>query len=42
VPTVIDRFGEVVGITIALPTNERVYVVPAAVARKVAEQLKQQ
>jgi serine protease Do len=38
---VVDRSGEVVGITIALPTEARVYVVPAAVARKVAEHLKQ-
>ncbi|MHC4462913.1 MAG: trypsin-like peptidase domain-containing protein [Planctomycetota bacterium] len=38
----VDRSGEVVGITIALATKERVYVVPAAVARKVADKLKQQ
>jgi S1-C subfamily serine protease len=37
----VDRSGEVVGITIALATKERVYVVPAALARKVVEQLKQ-
>ncbi|MEE9365077.1 MAG: trypsin-like peptidase domain-containing protein, partial [Dehalococcoidales bacterium] len=38
---VVDRSGEVVGITIALATAERVYVVPAAVAQKVVKQLKQ-
>jgi serine protease Do len=37
----VDRSGEVAGITIALATKERVYVVPAAVARKVFNQLKQ-
>lgn len=36
---VVDRTGQVVGITIALPTPERVYVVPAAVARKVLNKL---
>jgi len=37
---VVDRFGEVVGITIALATKERVYIIPAAVARKVYDQLR--
>ena len=37
----VDRSGEVVGITIALPTPYRVYVIPAAVAFKVANELKQ-
>jgi S1-C subfamily serine protease len=35
----VDRSGEVVGITIALPTPDRVYVIPAAVAFKVANEL---
>ncbi|MHC4178892.1 MAG: ankyrin repeat domain-containing protein, partial [Planctomycetota bacterium] len=34
---VVDRSGEVVGITIAMPTEQRVYVVPATIARNVAE-----
>ena len=34
---VVDRLGEVVGISIAVPTEGRVYVVPAAVARRIAE-----
>ena len=38
---VVDRSGQVVGITIAMPTEARVYVVPATVARKVAEQIEQ-
>ncbi len=38
---VVDRTGQVVGITIAMPTEHRVYVVPAAIARKLAEQLEQ-
>jgi serine protease Do len=36
----VDRSGEVVGITIAIATEERVYVVPAAVARKVFAELR--
>ena len=34
---VVDRLGEVVGISIAVPSEGSVYVVPAAIARKVAE-----
>jgi len=36
----VDRSGEVVGITIALPTPYRVYVIPAGIAFKVANELK--
>lgn len=36
---VVDLSGEVVGITIALATRERVYVIPAVIARKVFEHL---
>lgn len=34
---IVDRLGKVVGISIAVPTEGRVYVVPAAIARRMAE-----
>jgi serine protease Do len=37
---IVNHEGQVVGIAIALPTRERVYAIPAAVARTVAEELK--
>lgn len=33
----VNRLGEVVGISIAVPTEGRVYVIPAAIARRMAE-----